>query len=123
MLALTYVVIAIAFPLVALQVRQRSARMLWLTSGGVIVAMLGIALVMASEWGGNRLAATEGYARVALGVVRLALFMFIFPITCSAAVVAALGERATEWFAYPVALAVTLVGIFIGVNALLWLPY
>jgi hypothetical protein len=121
MLALAYILIAIAFPVVALQVRQRSARTLWLTTGAAVLAMLGLALVLASGWAGNRLVATEGYARVALGVVRLALFTFIFPIVAAAATVAALGERAKEWFAYPVALAVTLVGMSVGVVALFWL--
>ncbi len=84
-----------------------------------ILVMLGLSLVLASGWAGNRLVATEGYARVAFGVV--ALFSFVFPILVTAATVAALGKRAKKWFAYPVALAVTLVGMFIGVNLLFWL--
>jgi hypothetical protein len=51
------------------------------------------------------------------------LFLFILPVVTTAATVAALGRRAGEWFAYPVAVAVTALSLFVGLNVLLWLAY
>src|SRR5262245_32487254 len=66
MLALGFLAIGAGFPLAALLARQRSQRALWILTGLMILAVLGAALVLATQWAGNRLVESEGYTRVAL---------------------------------------------------------
>lgn len=122
-LAVGFLLIATGFPLAALMARRRSARALWILTGLVIVAVCAVALVLATSWAGNRLVESEGYARVAFALLRMVLFLFVFPVVTTAATVAALGSRANEWFAYPIAVAVTALSLFLGLSAMIWLAY
>jgi hypothetical protein len=123
MLTIAFVLVAAGFPLVALMTRRRSPKALWLTTGAAALVILALALFLATPWAGNRLVATEGYARVAFGVVRMALVLFVFPIVLSAAAIAWLGGRAEGWLGYPIAIAAMLIGFFIGIIALFWIAY
>jgi hypothetical protein len=122
-LTLSFLAIGAGFPLAALLARRRSARTLWTMTGLVIVALLVLALVLATPWAGNRLVESEGYPRMAFALVRMSSFLFIFPVVTTAVTVAALGRRAGEWFAYPVAAAITALSLFVGLNAMMWLAY
>jgi len=122
-LALSFLVIGAGFPLAALVARRRGPQTLWVVTGLAVAALLALALVLATRWAGNRLVESEGYARVAFALVRMMLFLFVFPVITTAAAVAALGRRADEWFAYPVAVAVTALSLFAGLNAMIWLAY
>ncbi|HEY7289540.1 MAG TPA: hypothetical protein VH583_06850 [Vicinamibacterales bacterium] len=123
MLTLSFLAIGAGFPLAALVARRRSAKTLWILTGLMIVAVFGLALSLATHWAGNRLVDSQGYAQTALGIVRLALVLFVFPIVATAATVAVLGNAVDQWFAYPVAVAVTALSLFVGLNAMFWLAY
>jgi hypothetical protein len=122
-LTLGFLLIGTGFPLAALMARRRSAKALWTLTGLVVVVGIVLALVLATSWAGNRLVESQGYTRTAFALVRVALSLFVFPAVTTAATVAALGHRANEWFAYPVAVAVTALSLFVGLNVTIWLAY
>jgi hypothetical protein len=67
-LTLSFLAIGAGFPLVALVARRRNARTLWTVTGLVIVALLALALILATRWAGNRLVESEGYPRTAFAM-------------------------------------------------------
>jgi hypothetical protein len=59
--------------------------------------------------GGDR-----GFGTVAAGTLRLAATTLVFPILVAAITAAAIGDRASGWFAYPLTMGLTLVATFLG---------
>ena len=77
-------------------------------------ALVVLALVAASERGGNRLVQTHGYTYTATRTLLLAGFAFILPLVVSAMSVWATAPRIRPRFVYPIAAATALIGTAAG---------
>jgi len=79
-----------------------------------VSALVVLALIAASERGGNRLAQTHGYTYTATRTLLLAGLVLIMPLVASAMSVWAAAPRIRLSFVYPIAAATALIGTVVG---------
>jgi hypothetical protein len=79
-----------------------------------VVAVALMALIAASERGGNRLVQTHGYAHTASRTLLFAGLALILPVVASAISVRAARPWIRPGFVYPIALATALIGAAVG---------
>jgi hypothetical protein len=79
-----------------------------------VSALVVLALVAASERGGNRLTQTHGYTYTATRTLLLAGLVLIMPLVASAMSVWAAAPRIRPGFVYPIAAATALIGTVVG---------
>jgi hypothetical protein len=77
-------------------------------------ALVGLALLLASESGGNRLVATHGYMHTATRTLLFVGLALILPLVASAMSVWATAPRIRPGFIYPIAAATALIGTAVG---------
>ena len=77
-------------------------------------AFVALALTLASEQGGNRLAATHGYTHTATRTLLFVGLALILPLVASAISVWATAPRIRSGFIYPIAAATALIGTAVG---------
>jgi len=94
--------------------RRGGERGLALLSVIAVSALVVLALVAASERGGNRLAQTHGYTYTATRTLLLAGLVLIMPLVASAMSVWAAAPRIRLGFVYPIAAATALIGTVVG---------
>ena len=115
MIVLFYAVTVLLFPAGAVWAWRRGGnRGLTFLTVIVVTAFVVLALVVASERGGNRLVLTHGYTYTASRTLLLAGFASILPSVASAMSVWAAAPRVRPGFLYPVAATTALVGTCIG---------
>jgi hypothetical protein len=115
MLILFYAVTVLLFPAgVVWAWRRGGDRGLTLLTVIVVTAFVVLALVVASERGGNRLVPTHGYTYTATRTLLLAGFTSILPSVASAMSVWAAAPRVRPGFLYPIAAATGLFGTCVG---------
>jgi hypothetical protein len=73
-----------------------------------------VALIAASEQGGNRLAQTHGYTHTATRTLLFVALALILPLVASAVSVWAAAPRIRSGFIYPIAAATALIGTAVG---------
>jgi hypothetical protein len=73
-----------------------------------------LALIAASERGGNRIAQTQGYRYTAVRTLLLAGLAWILPLIASAISVWAVAPRVRPALQYPIAAATALIGSAVG---------
>ena len=112
---LIYAVTVLLFPAGAVWAWRRGGeRGLALLTLIVVSALVVLALIAASERGGNRLAQTHGYTYTATRTLLLAGFVSIMPSIASAMSVWAAAPRIRLAFVYPIAAATALIGAAAG---------
>jgi hypothetical protein len=79
-----------------------------------VSALLVLALIAASEQGGNRLVQKHGYTYTATRTLLLAGLALILPLLASAMSVWATAPRIRPAFVYPIAAATALIGAAVG---------
>ncbi len=115
MLFLFYAVAVLLFPAgVVWAWRRGGARGLAFLTGIAVSALVGLALVAASELGGNRLVQTHGYTYTATRTLLLAGLVLILPLVASAMSVWATAPRVRTGLVYPIAAATALIGTALG---------
>ena len=80
----------------------------------VVTVFVILALVVASEHGGNRIVSTRGYTYTATRTLLLAGLSLIIPSIASAMSVRAAAARVPPRFLYPIAVATALVATCVG---------
>ncbi|MEW5978257.1 MAG: hypothetical protein AB1898_20875 [Acidobacteriota bacterium] len=114
--------IILLFPAGALWAWRRAGRRgLALFSALAIGTVVALALLAASQRGGNRLAQTYGYGYTATRTLLLAALALIVPLIASAASVWATAPRLRPGLVYLIGSATALVGIFVGTVAAIYL--
>jgi hypothetical protein len=115
MIFLFYAVTVLLFPAGAVWAWRRGGER-WLTLLTVIAvsAVVVLALIAASERGGNRIVQTHGYTYTATRTLLLAGLAFILPLAGSAMSVWAMAPRIRPGFVYPIAAATALVWAAVG---------
>src|SRR5687767_5024541 len=115
MLSLLYAAILL-FPAGAVWAWRRGGeRGLALLTAITVGALVVLALIAASERGGNRLVQTYGYIDTAARILLLTTLTLILPLVASAMSVWATGKRIRPGFVYPVAAATALIGTAVGI--------
>ena len=115
MLFLLYAVAVLLFPAGAVWAWRRGGeRGLALVTVVVVSALVVLALIAASERGGNRLVQTHGYPHTATRTLLLTGFASILPLVASAMSVWATGPRIRPGFVYPIAVTTALIGTAVG---------
>ena len=115
MFFLFYAATVFLFPAAAARAWHRSGeRGLALVTLIAVSTIFVLALVMASERGGNRLVQTHGYAHTASRTLLFAGLALIFPVVASAISVLVAAPRNRPGFVYPIAFATALIGAAIG---------
>ncbi|HWL65884.1 MAG TPA: hypothetical protein VNP73_07910 [Actinomycetota bacterium] len=115
MLFLFYAVAILLFPAGAvLAWRRGGERWLALLTVITVSALVGLALIVASERGGNRLVQTRGYTHTATRTLLFTGLALILPLVASAMSVWATGRRMHPGFVYPIAVATALIGTAVG---------
>ena len=115
MLALFYVVAVLLFPAGAVWAWRRSGdRGLALLTVIAVSALVVLALIAASERGGNRLSQTRGYTYTATRTLLLAGLTLILPMVASATAVWVTAPRTRPGLVYPIAAATALIGTAVG---------
>lgn len=94
--------------------RRRGVRGLLLLTLASASAIAVLALVMASEQAGNRLARTQGYIPTAIRTLLFAGFAWIVPVIASAMSVWATAPRLAPRVVYLIAAATALIGTIVG---------
>ncbi len=118
MLMLVYALVTVAFPALTLRAwRKGGNRALWLLSGAALGGVIALALILASAPAGNRLTLTEGYARVAPGVLRYMLLLLGLPVILSVVAVRAVVSHVSETWAYPLTVFTTVCSLILGLLA------
>jgi hypothetical protein len=79
-----------------------------------VSALVVLALIAASEPGGNRLVATHGYMHTATRTLLFVGLALILPLVASAMSVWATAPRIRPGLAYPIAAATALIGTAVG---------
>jgi hypothetical protein len=101
MMALLEGAVVLGFPALAVwALRRGGGRRLWLVTAGGLALIAAVALVVAADRFGNRLAAQYGYGHIAVRMLLLAALLAGLPILGSALSVSAARRRITA----PVAL-------------------
>jgi hypothetical protein len=77
-------------------------------------ALVVVALIAASESGGNRLVATHGYMYTATRTLLFVGLALILPLVAAAMSVRAMAPRIRPGFVYPIAAATALIGTALG---------
>jgi hypothetical protein len=115
MLFLFYAVAVLLFPAGAIWAwRRGGGRGLALLTALAVSALVVLALIAASERGGNRLTQTHGYTYTATRTLLLAGSALILPLVASAMTVWATAPRIRPGFVYPIAAATALIGAAVG---------
>lgn len=124
MLMLVYALVTVAFPALTLRAwRKGGNRALWLLSGAAVGGVIALALILASAPAGNRLTPTEGYARVAPGVLRYMLLLLGLPVILSVVAVRAVVSYVSETWVYPLTVFTTVCSLIAGLlAAIAWGP-
>ncbi len=94
--------------------RRGGGRRLTLVTVAAVSALVVLALVAASERGGNRLASTYGYADTATRLLLLVGPTLILPVVASALAVRVTAPRVRPGFVYPIAAATALIAALVG---------
>ena len=94
--------------------RSRGSRGLWATTAVVAVACLGLALIAASAFGGNRLAGSDPYGVRAMRLVALTTLVWVLPVVVSAASVQAVAPRIRSGLVFPIAVGAYLAAAIAG---------
>ena len=94
--------------------RRGGERGLALLTVIAVGALVVLALLAASERGGNRLAQTHGYTYTATRTLLLAGLVLIIPLVVSAMSVWVAAPRMRPGFVYPIAVATALIGTVLG---------
>src|SRR6266571_2776348 len=116
MLFLFCAVTVLLFPAGAVWAWRRGGeRGLALLTVLAVSALLVLALIAASERGGNRLAQTHGYTYTATRTLLLAGLVSIIPLVASAMSVWAAAPRMRLGFVYSIAAATALIGTVVGI--------
>lgn len=115
MLLLFYAMAILLFPAGAVWAWRRSgqrglARLTVIAVGALVV----LALIAASEPGGNRLVETHGYTHTATRTLLFVGLALILPLVVSAMSVWAAAPRIRPGFIYPIAAATALIGTAAG---------
>ena len=114
MLVLLYAVTVLLVPGGAVWAWRRGGdRGLMFFTAIVVTLLVVLALVVASEQGGNRIVSTRGYTYTATRTLLLAGLSLIMPSIASALSVRA-AARVRPRFLYPIAVATALVGTCVG---------
>jgi hypothetical protein len=94
--------------------RRGRSRGLWATTaiGGAVC--LGLALIAASEVGGNRLANTDSYGIRATRLVSVTTLVWVLPVVASAASVQAVAPRIRSGLVFPIAVGAYLAAAVAG---------
>jgi hypothetical protein len=79
-----------------------------------VSALVVVALIAASERGGNRLVETHGYTHTATRTLLFVGLALILPLVASAMTVWATAPRIRPGFIYPIAAATALIGTAVG---------
>jgi hypothetical protein len=79
-----------------------------------VSALVVVALIAASESGGNRLVKTHGYTHTATRTLLFVGLALILPLVASAMSVWATAPRIRPGFIYPIAAATALIGTAVG---------
>jgi hypothetical protein len=104
--AFIQLIVLLAFPVVAVRNwRSGGSRRLAFTMVGAFALIFAVALALASEFFGNRLGATYGYAHVATRVVTTFMITLGLPVLVVTAVVRLIPRRRSMIIDYCVALA------------------
>ena len=115
MLSLLYAAILL-FPAGAVWAWRRGGeRGLALLTAITVGALVVLALIAASERGGNRLVQTYGYIDTATRILLLTTLTLILPLVASAMSVWVTGKRIRPRFVYPIAAATALIGTAVGI--------
>ena len=115
MLLVFYGVAVLLFPAGAVWAWRRSGeRGLALLTVMTVSVLAGLALIGASQRGGNRLVQTYGYTYTATRTLLLAVLSLILPLVASAVSVWATAPRIRLVFVYPIAVATALIGTAVG---------
>ena len=124
MLALVHAAAILMFPAGAVWAwRRGGGRWLWLLTASVIGAVTIVALVAASERGGNRIVATSGYLSTASRVLYVAMTMSALPLLASAVVVRAAAPRTSLGLAYLLAVVTAFVATLAGTVVAVYAPW
>jgi hypothetical protein len=115
MLFLVYGVAVLLFPAGAVWAWRRGGeRGLALLTVIAVSVLVILALIAASERGGNRLAQSHGYTYTAARTLLLAGLALILPLVASAMSVWVTAARIRPGFVYAIAAAVALIGTAVG---------
>ncbi len=115
MLLMFYAIPVLVFPAGAVWAWLRSGtRGLCLVTLVGLMAIVLLALIVASEPGGNRLAETYGYTRTAARTLRLATLTSLLPLIASAAMVRMTAPHVGPGLLYPIAVGTALVVAVVG---------
>lgn len=115
MLFLFYAMAVLLFPAGAVWAwRRRGERGLVRLTVIAISAFVALALILASEQGGNRLAETHGYTHTATRTLQFVGLALILPLVASAISVWATAPRIRPVFVYPIAAITALIGTAVG---------
>ena len=115
MLFLFYAVAVLLFPAGAVWAWHRGgARGLTLLTVIAVSALVVLALIAASQRGGNRLVQTHGYTYTATRTLLFAGFALILPLVASAISVWATAPRIRPGLVYAIAVATALIGAAVG---------
>jgi len=115
MFFLVYAVTVLLFPAGAVWAWRRAGeRGLALLTVIAASALIVLALIAASERGGNRLVQTHGYTYTATRTLLLAGLVSIMPSIASAMTVWAAAPRIRPGFVYPIAAVTALIGTAVG---------
>jgi hypothetical protein len=115
MLFLVYGVAVLLFPAGAVWAWRRGGeRGLALLTVIAVSVLVILALIAASERGGNRLVQSHGYTYTAARTLRLAGLALILPLVASAMSVWVTAARIRPGFVYAIEAAVALIGTAVG---------
>jgi hypothetical protein len=115
MLFLLYAVAVLLFPAAAVWAWRRGGeRGLAILTVITVSALVVLALLAASERGGNRLVQTQGYTNTATRTLQLAGLSLILPLVASAMSVWVTAPRIRPGFVYPIAATTALIGTAVG---------
>jgi hypothetical protein len=115
MLFLLCVVAVLLFPIGAVWAWHRVGKLgLALLTVIAVSTLVVLALIAASEGGGNRLVQTRGYTYTATRTLLFAGLALILPLVASAISVWVSGPRVRPSFAYPIAVGTALIGTAVG---------
>jgi hypothetical protein len=115
MFLLFYVMAVLLFPAGAVWAWRRDGeRGLARLTVIAVVALVVLALIAATEPGGNRLVATHGYVHTATRTLLFVGLALILPLVAAAMSVRATAPRIRPRFVYPIAAATALIGTAVG---------
>jgi hypothetical protein len=115
MLLVCYATAVLLFPVAAVWAwRRGGVRALALLTMIAVSALVVLALIAASQQGGNRLVQTQGYTYTATRTLLLAGLSLIVPMVASALSVWVTAPRMRLGLVYPIAAVTALLGTVVG---------